>query len=90
MREVREAIRRAELHPNPIDLSPQEPQVRRLQHELIETHTLRSRSFGSEPERFVRIYGRDKTKVAAAISVSPQDEGTTAEDIAVGDEEELG
>ena len=60
MREVREAIRRAELSSNPIDLSPQEPAVRRLQHELIETHSLRSRSFGSEPERFVRIYGREK------------------------------
>ncbi|OGI18423.1 MAG: single-stranded DNA-binding protein [Candidatus Melainabacteria bacterium RIFCSPHIGHO2_02_FULL_34_12] len=39
-----------------VDLSPQNPQIRKLQHELIEEYKLDSLSIGQEPTRRVRIF----------------------------------
>jgi len=38
-----------------VDLSPQNPYIRRMQHRLAERYNLGSRSFGKEPQRHVRI-----------------------------------
>lgn len=38
------------------DLLPRSPTIRRMQHELIEHYQLRSKSFGDEPNRRLRIY----------------------------------
>lgn len=40
----------------PVELLPRSPQVRKMQHELIEHYRLRSDSFGNEPNRRLRIY----------------------------------
>jgi hypothetical protein len=40
---------------SPVDLSPQNAYVRRLQHMLVQRYNLNSRSLGSEPNRYVRI-----------------------------------
>ena len=56
MRETEEAIdiviRRAE----PVELSPQNAYIRRLQHQMAERANLVSRSRGREPYRRVRLY----------------------------------
>ena len=54
--EAEQAIEKAIIEMKPIELTPQEPYVRRLQHELIEQSGLRSRSTGIEPQRRVVIY----------------------------------
>ena len=41
-----------------VDLSPQNSYIRRLQHQLVERHDLRSEAVGEEPQRRVRIYPR--------------------------------
>jgi len=38
------------------ELLPRSPTIRRMQHELIEHYQLRSKSFGDEPNRRLRIY----------------------------------
>jgi stage III sporulation protein SpoIIIAA len=40
----------------PVELLPRSPQVRRMQHELVEHYRLKSNSFGEEPNRRLRIY----------------------------------
>jgi stage III sporulation protein SpoIIIAA len=40
----------------PVELLPRSATVRRMQHELIEHYHLKSRSFGDEPNRRLRIY----------------------------------
>ena len=40
---------------NLVDLAPQNAQIRKLQHELVEQHNLQSRSIGEEPNRHLRI-----------------------------------
>ncbi|WP_218079554.1 R3H domain-containing nucleic acid-binding protein [Anthocerotibacter panamensis] len=39
-----------------VELLPRSPNIRRMQHELIEHYQLRSKSFGDEPNRRLRIY----------------------------------
>ncbi len=39
-----------------VELLPRSPSIRRMQHELIEHYQLRSKSFGDEPNRRLRIY----------------------------------
>ncbi len=39
-----------------IELAPQGPVIRRLQHQIAEQHQLRSRSMGTEPRRRVLIF----------------------------------
>ncbi|MBD2297887.1 AAA family ATPase [Nostoc sp. FACHB-87] len=40
----------------PVELLPRSPQVRKMQHELVEHYRLKSHSFGEEPNRRLRIY----------------------------------
>jgi stage III sporulation protein SpoIIIAA len=40
----------------PVELLPRSPQVRKMQHELVEHYRLQSDSFGEEPNRRLRIY----------------------------------
>lgn len=56
LRETEEAIRKVSDTGRPIDLAPQEPSIRRLQHETIDNRGLGSKSVGSEPYRYVRVY----------------------------------
>jgi stage III sporulation protein SpoIIIAA len=55
LREAEEAVVGVITRREPIDLAPQEPHVRRLQHQLATAYGLRSRSVGQEPFRHVVI-----------------------------------
>ena len=56
IREVQEGIKLVLKTSLPVELGPQAPTLRRLQHELVEKSNLRSRSKGVEPHRCVLIY----------------------------------
>ncbi len=56
MREAEEAIRRIKSGARSVDLSPQSSYVRRKQHELARMARLVSHSYGTEPNRRVRIF----------------------------------
>jgi stage III sporulation protein SpoIIIAA len=56
LRETEQAIRKVADTGRPIDLAPQEKAIRRLQHEAAESKGFGSKSVGSEPYRYVRIY----------------------------------
>jgi hypothetical protein len=53
--EARVAIARVRAGANHVDLAPQAPHLRRLQHELAREADLGSQSYGEEPTRHVRI-----------------------------------
>jgi stage III sporulation protein SpoIIIAA len=55
LRETAEAIGLVEASGRPVELSPQNAYVRRLQHQLAERHNLMSRSRGAEPNRRVEL-----------------------------------
>ncbi|NWG17992.1 MAG: Flp pilus assembly complex ATPase component TadA [Chloroflexi bacterium] len=57
--EARVAIARVRAGAQYIDLSPQAPHIRRLQHELAREADLGSQSYGEEPGRHVRIIHAD-------------------------------
>jgi stage III sporulation protein SpoIIIAA len=40
----------------PVELLPRAPQIRKMQHQLVEHYRLKSSSFGDEPHRRLRIY----------------------------------
>ena len=56
LRETEEAIGLVVSHDEPIELSPQNAYIRRLQHQMAEQANLVSRSRGREPYRRVRLY----------------------------------
>ena len=56
MEETQEAINQVLSQSLPVDLSPQNAYIRRLQHQMAERYNLNSRSRGKEPHRRVRIY----------------------------------
>ncbi|HUY61482.1 MAG TPA: R3H domain-containing nucleic acid-binding protein, partial [Candidatus Dormibacteraeota bacterium] len=56
LREAREGIERAQ-RGLMVELTPQNAYVRRLQHQLVEQHSLVARSTGKDPRRRLRIYG---------------------------------
>jgi stage III sporulation protein SpoIIIAA len=56
LREVEEAIGLVRSEARPVELSPQNAFVRRLQHQAAEAANLVSRSRGREPYRRVRVY----------------------------------
>ena len=56
MRELEEAIGLVRAEAKPVELSPQNAFVRRLQHRAAEAANLVSRSRGREPFRRVRVY----------------------------------
>jgi stage III sporulation protein SpoIIIAA len=62
LREVEEAIGLVRSEARPVELSPQNAYVRRLQHQAAERANLVSRSRGREPFRRVRVYP-DKARV---------------------------
>ncbi len=56
MRDVQDALDRLGNGARTVDLNPQPPHIRRMQHELIREAHLISHSYGREPYRRVRIY----------------------------------
>ncbi len=58
MEEAQEAINHVLSQEQPVELSPQNAYIRRLQHQMAERYNLSSRSEGREPYRRVRIYRR--------------------------------
>jgi hypothetical protein len=56
MQETEDAIDNVIGTSQPVDLSPQNAYIRRLQHQMAERYNLASRSYGKEPHRRVRIY----------------------------------
>ena len=55
LREAEEAIGQIMTGEDPVDLTPQNAYIRRLQHMLAQRYNLSSRSLGKEPHRRVRI-----------------------------------
>ena len=45
-----------------IELQPQNPQIRKMQHELVEQHNLRSDSIGDGTQRRLKIVGGTEFK----------------------------
>ncbi|HXF04390.1 MAG TPA: R3H domain-containing nucleic acid-binding protein [Blastocatellia bacterium] len=58
LNEAEEAIEAVLSHRRPVELSPQNAYIRRLQHELVQRYGLISESKGQEPFRRVVIYPR--------------------------------
>ena len=56
MKEAEEAISQVMATDRPVELSPQNSYVRRLQHQMAERYSLASRSLGREPYRRVEIH----------------------------------
>jgi hypothetical protein len=56
LRETEVGIRKVQSTGRPIDLAPQGPAIRRVQHETVENVGLDSKSVGTEPYRHVRIF----------------------------------
>jgi stage III sporulation protein SpoIIIAA len=56
LRETEEAIGLVMRGSQPVELSPQNAYIRRLQHQLAERSNVVSRSSGREPQRHVRLY----------------------------------
>ncbi len=54
--EVEKAAKQVKETGKPVDLSPQNSYIRRLQHQLIEKYGLKAQSFGNEPYRKIRIF----------------------------------
>ena len=55
MMEAERGVHQVQLFAKPVELSPQNAYVRRLQHQLVEKYHLQSTSVGDEPERRVKI-----------------------------------
>ena len=56
VKEVEDAIEEVRQSRQSVDLSPQNSYIRRLQHQVVARHNLRSESIGQEPKRRIRIY----------------------------------
>ncbi|MCS6924816.1 MAG: AAA family ATPase [Candidatus Binatia bacterium] len=54
--EAEAAINQVLDHQRPVELTPQKPRLRRLQHELVKRYGLKSKSEGEEPFRRLVIY----------------------------------
>jgi stage III sporulation protein SpoIIIAA len=54
--EALEAINRVKSTLRPLELSPQNAYVRRLQHHLVDEHGVEAKSTGKEPQRRLRIF----------------------------------
>lgn len=59
LQEAEDGIIKVQRTVEPVELSPQNAYVRRLQHELIQSHSLYSESKGKSPFRRVMIYPRE-------------------------------
>ncbi|HZB97114.1 MAG TPA: R3H domain-containing nucleic acid-binding protein [Candidatus Sulfotelmatobacter sp.] len=60
LREAADAIARAQRTRAEIELSPQNPRIRRLQHQLVERYDMVARSTGIEPNRRLVILGNEE------------------------------
>ena len=60
LQEAQDAVSQVLSGSKPVELSPQSAYIRRLQHQLAESHNLSSRSKGREPFRRVKIYREDE------------------------------
>jgi len=58
--EVKDAIERIKQGETNIELSPQNQQIRKLQHELADQHNMESESIGDGDKRHLRIVGEGK------------------------------
>ncbi|MCP4604320.1 MAG: single-stranded DNA-binding protein, partial [Proteobacteria bacterium] len=56
LKEAEEAVSAIKEGQGPMELHPQNSFIRRLQHQLIENHELKSESTGKGPQRRVRVY----------------------------------
>jgi len=56
LEEAREAITRVKSTLRPLELSPQNACVRRLQHQLVDEQGVEAKSTGKEPQRRLRIF----------------------------------
>jgi len=56
LREVEDAISEVMASAQPVELSPQNSYIRRLQHQLVQRFGLASESKGTDPFRRVVIY----------------------------------
>ena len=54
--EARDAINRVKTTLRPLELSPQNAYVRRLQHQLVDENGVEAKSTGKEPQRRLRIF----------------------------------
>lgn len=66
MREVEAAIQQIRAGVKSVDLAPQAPHVRRMQHEKAREAQLVSHSYGAEPGRHVRIFREQKLNLRGA------------------------
>ena len=64
LREVEEAIGLVHQQSKPVELSPQNAYIRRLQHQMAERANLVSHSRGREPYRRVRLYPDSSARTA--------------------------
>jgi len=55
LKEAEDAVSRVLATNEPAELTPQNAYIRRLQHEYVSRHNLRSSSVGREPRRRVRV-----------------------------------
>ena len=55
--ETKDAIQKVLDGEDEVELAPQNPQIRKLQHELVEQHNLRSASIGDGEHRHLKIIG---------------------------------
>jgi stage III sporulation protein SpoIIIAA len=55
LREAEEGALRVMRDGEPVELLPQNPYIRRLQHEVVARHNLASKSIGTDPRRRIRI-----------------------------------
>jgi hypothetical protein len=54
--EARDAISRVKTTLRPLEISPQNAYVRRLQHQLVDENGVEAKSTGKEPQRRLRIF----------------------------------
>ena len=60
--ETQDAIKKVNETGNDVELKPQNQQIRKLQHELIDQHNLSSSSIGDGDDRHVIIYGNKNSE----------------------------
>ena len=60
--EAKEAIKKVLEDGEDVELSPQNTQIRKMQHELVEQHNLTSESVGEGDERHLKIVGGKEFK----------------------------
>jgi hypothetical protein len=59
IREAEAAIQQVRVGKSHVDLKPQPAHLRRRQHDLARQSNLISHSYGTEPNRYVRVFGAE-------------------------------